>query len=148
MIIIYTDGSCNNNGPNKGTGGWGAILRHLDLEKRICGYASGTTSNRMELTAPLMALSTLKRHDLQIELFSDSQYLIKGITEWSTKWVRNGWRNTNGDEVTNKDLWVKLLKWDTRLKIRWKWIKGHSGHKYQEIAHHLADDGRTQLIKL
>jgi ribonuclease HI len=141
-IIIYTDGSCRNKGDKKG--GWGAVLLHMENEKRLYGTVENTTSNRMELMAPLEALKALKRHDLPVKIFSDSQYLIKGITEWSKNWIKNGWKNSNGDAVTNKDLWLKLLKWDKKLIIQWNWVRGHAGDTYQEVAHTLADNGLRQ----
>lgn len=139
-IHIYADGSCNNNVGKKG--GWGAILKYQKLEKRICGSVLDTTSNRMELTAALKAIQALKRSDLPITIYSDSQYLIKGITEWSIKWIKNGWKNANNDPVINKDIWLKLLRLNKKFKITWIWIRGHAGNEYQEIAHGLAETGR------
>jgi ribonuclease HI len=139
VIIIYCDGSCRNSQDKKG--GWGAILMYKEYEKRISGSVPNTTSNRMELLAALKALKALKRHDLSIQLHSDSQYLIKGMSEWSIKWVKNGWTNANNAPVINKDLWLKLLAWNKKLKISWIWVRGHAGHRSQEIAHDLAQQG-------
>jgi ribonuclease HI len=113
---------------------------HLEHEKRISGFESNTSSSRMEMMAALMALRALKRRDLEVHLHSDSQYLIKGMNEWSSNWIKRGWINSNGDPVSNKDLWLQLLDWNKKLKIKWIWVKGHSGHPSQEIAHHLAFD--------
>jgi ribonuclease HI len=146
MIIIFTDGSCHNN--THKNGGWGAILRFDGDEKEIFGGCKGTTSNRMELTAPLEALKALKRHDLPITIHSDSQYLIKGMNEWSHNWQRNGWKNSNGELVINRDLWVELLKWNKKLKIKWVWVRGHAGHPDQEIAHELASRGTEEAMKV
>jgi ribonuclease HI len=142
MITIFCDGSCNNSKTNAGSrkGGWGAILQYKGKEKRISGSASDTSSSRMEMMAALMALCALKRHDLEIQLNSDSQYLIKGMNEWSANWVKRKWKNSNGDTVANKDLWLQLLDWNKKLKIKWIWVRGHSGHPFQEVAHHLAFD--------
>lgn len=137
-IIIYTDGSCDNNTTKNG--GWGAYLSYGGYEKRLSGHVKNTTSNRMELTAPLKAFRALKDHTIPVHLFSDSQYTIKGMTEWHKGWIKRGWRNTEGNPVTNKDLWIRLLDWNTKLNITWEWVRGHNGHPMQEIAHHLAFD--------
>jgi ribonuclease HI len=145
-VLIYCDGSCRNIGDK--LGGWGAVLLYLEYEKRIHGQVKNTTSNRMELLAPIKALRCLKRHDLEITIYSDSQYLIKGITEWSKSWVRNDWKVSSGRPVINKDLWLTLLKWDKKLKINWVWIRGHEGNAYQEISHDLAESGLHKNCKL
>lgn len=138
-IIIYTDGACRNSGDK--TGGWGAVLMYMENEKRICGVEKNTTSNRMELLAAIKALKILKRDDLSITLHSDSQYLIRGVTEWSRSWIKNNWIGSAGTPVVNKDLWLILLKLNKKFKINWVWVRGHAGHAYQEVAHNLADKG-------
>jgi ribonuclease HI len=143
-IIIYTDGGCDNRVGFK-KGGWGALLAHMEHRKELYGGQLDTTSNRMELTAPLMALKALKRHDLAIHLHSDSQYLIRGMNDWHYGWVAQKWRGSAGKPVVNKDLWLQLLEWNKRLKITWIWVKGHSGHPQQEVAHHLASKGIASL---
>jgi ribonuclease HI len=142
MIIIYADGSANNSkeGPASRNGGWGAILMHNEYHKKISGSEKNTSSSRMELTAVIRALQALKRSDLEVHVHSDSQYVIKGISEWSKGWIQRGWKNSNGDPVSNKDLWLILLALNKKYRITWVWVKGHSGHASQEIAHHLAFD--------
>jgi ribonuclease HI len=144
MIVIYTDGGCDNRVGFK-RGGWGALLSFEGKEKRICGGVPDTTSNRMELTAPLMALKALKRHDLEVHIHSDSQYLINGMNDWHYGWLKNKWRGSAGKPVINQDLWLQLLEWNKRLKITWTWVKGHSGHPEQEVAHHLASEGIASI---
>ena len=138
--IIYTDGACSGN---PGPGGWGAII--LDEEKNetnISGEEKDTTNNRMELTAPIMALKRIKKAS-KIIIYTDSIYLKNGITTWIKNWENNGWMNSNKKPVKNKDLWLTLNQLSKEKIIDWKWIKAHAGNKYDEIADKLA----TEAIK-
>jgi ribonuclease HI len=138
--IIYTDGACSGN---PGPGGWGAVI--LDEEKNetnISGEEKDTTNNRMELTAPIMALKRIKKAS-KIIIYTDSIYLKNGITTWIKNWENNGWMNSNKKPVKNKDLWLTLNQLSKEKIIDWKWIKAHAGNKYNEIADKLA----TEAIK-
>ena len=133
--IIYTDGACSGN---PGPGGWGAVI--FDEEKKqhnISGKVKDTTNNRMELLAPIMALKKIKSES-DVVIFTDSTYVKNGITEWIKKWETNGWKNSNRKPVKNKDLWVQLNGLCQKNKIVWKWVKGHSNNKYNNLADELA----------
>tara|TARA_B110000438_G_scaffold252984_1_gene258351 strand:- start:106 stop:534 length:429 start_codon:yes stop_codon:yes gene_type:complete len=133
--VIYTDGACSGN---PGPGGWGAII--LSEEKNeisISGQEKSTTNNRMELTAPIMALRKIKKAS-KIIIYTDSIYLKNGITIWIKNWEKNGWKSANKKPVKNKDLWVTLNNLSKEHVIDWKWIKAHAGNKYNEIADKLA----------
>jgi len=133
--IIYTDGACSGN---PGPGGWGAVI--FDEKKKqqnISGKVRDTTNNRMELLAPIMALKEIKsKYDIVI--FTDSTYVKNGITEWIKKWEKNGWKSSNRKPVKNKDLWIKLSDLCQKNKVVWKWVKGHSNNKYNDLADILA----------
>ena len=124
-VIIYTDGGCD---PNPGRGGWAALLLAKGLEKELLGSEPVTTNNRMELTAAIEALRAL-HHPSVVDLYTDSQYLMRGITEWMPKWLAKNWRGSNGP-VLNKDLWQDLLAETSRHTIKWHWVKGHSTDKH------------------
>ena len=133
--VIYTDGACSGN---PGPGGWGAVI--LDEEKNeinISGKEKATTNNRMELMAPIMALKKIKSMS-EVVVFTDSTYVKNGITEWIKKWKKNDWNNSNKKPVKNKDLWIKLNDLCESNKVIWKWVKGHSGNKYNDLADELA----------
>ena len=137
---IYTDGACSGN---PGSGGWGAVI--LDQDKKqnnISGNEKNTTNNRMELMAPIMALKKIKPKS-KVTIFTDSIYVKNGITQWIKKWEKNNWKNANKKPVKNKDLWIKLNDLCKKYKIDWKWIKGHSNNKYND----LADDLATRAIQ-
>jgi len=132
---IYTDGACSGN---PGPGGWGAVI--FDEEKKqnnISGQAKETTNNRMELMGPIMALKKI-RSKSDVTIFTDSTYVKNGITEWIKKWENNGWKNSNKKPVKNKDLWMKLNELCQKNKVIWKWVKGHSNNKYNNLADELA----------
>ena len=133
-INIYTDGACKGN---PGQGGWGAILAYNGHIKEISGYSKDTTNNIMELTAVIKALDTLK-NSCRITLTTDSKYVKDGITVWIKKWKLNNWRNSNKKPVKNKDLWIKLDNSCQKHKINWKWVKGHSENKFNNLADELA----------
>ncbi len=127
-VLIYTDGACSGN---PGPGGWAAVLRYRGHKKKISGWSSNTTNNRMELLAAIRALETLKR-PCQVELVTDSQYLRKGISEWIYKWKKNGWRTGARKPVKNKDLWTRLDSLCQRHQVHWKWVRGHAGNTENE----------------
>ena len=135
MIEIFCDGSCVN-----GKGGWGAVLRYGEYEKNFSGSIPGeTTSQRAELIAFIEAFGKLKKREgHEIHVHTDSQYLQKGISEWSKKWRINGWKKANGKPVLNKDLWKEVIMCNDAAEVRWHWIRGHSGHPQNEIADKLA----------
>ena len=137
---IYTDGACSGN---PGPGGWGAVIfDQEDNQKNISGSEKDTTNNRMELLAAIMALKRIKTNS-EITIYTDSIYVKNGITEWIIKWKDNGWKNSNKKLVKNKDLWIKLDNLCQKHQINWKWVKGHSTNKYNNLADELA----TQAIK-
>jgi ribonuclease HI len=137
VVEIYTDGACKGN---PGTGGWGALLVSKGKEKELFGGEKDTTNNRMELMAVIQALNILKR-PCHIVLHSDSQYVLKGITEWIEGWKAKGWRTASKAPVKNVDLWQALDQARQVHRIEWKWVKGHSGHVGNERADELANRG-------
>ena len=135
--VIYTDGACSGN---PGPGGWGAVILDKDKnQENISGKEKNTTNNRMELMAPIMALKKLKFKS-EIVIFTDSTYVKNGITEWIKKWKLNNWKNSNKKPVKNKDLWIKLHNLCMDNNVNWKWIKGHSNNKYNDLADKLATE--------
>jgi len=134
-IEIFTDGACRGN---PGPGGWGALLRHKDREKEMYGAEPETTNNRMELMATIRALEALKK-PCEVDLTTDSQYVRKGITEWISNWKKNGWKTANRQPVKNADLWQRLDAIVHKHKIRWHWVRGHTGHPENERADQLAN---------
>ena len=139
-FTIYTDGACSGN---PGPGGWGAVIfDEREEQKNISGKAKDTTNNRMELMAPIMALKKIKSNS-GVTIITDSKYVKNGITEWIKKWEKNGWKSSNRKPVKNKDLWIKLNDLCQKNTVTWKWVKGHSNNKYNNLADELA----TQAIK-
>ena len=128
MIIIYTDGSCLTN---PGNGGWAAIINQDGKIKKITGSEKNTTNNRMELLAPINALKQVDTKS-KIEIFTDSQYVKLGITEWINKWVNNNWQTAKKEDVKNKDLWVELYNLNQSLDVNWNWVKAHAGNPLNE----------------
>ena len=137
IVSIFTDGACRGN---PGPGGWGAILRLGDTEKELWGGEPDTTNNRMELTAVIAALESLKR-PVRAMVHTDSQYVLKGITEWIVGWKRNGWKTADKKPVKNVDLWQRLDQLRTPHELKWVWVKGHAGHPENERADQLANRG-------
>ena len=133
-IDIYTDGACSGN---PGPGGWGAILAHDGREKELSGGEKATTNNRMEMTAAIVALESLKE-PCAVVLYTDSEYVQKGITEWIHGWRRRGWKTADKKPVKNADLWQRLQTVESRHRVEWRWVRGHSGHPYNERADALA----------
>ena len=125
-VKIYTDGGCRGN---PGIGGWGVFIDH-DGGSEYNGFAENTTNNQMELTAAIMGLLHAPS-DVDILLHTDSQYVIKGITEWHKGWIRNNWKNSKGQPVANRELWNQLISF-TSPRVRWQWVKGHNGHPGNE----------------
>jgi len=138
-VEIFCDGACSGN---PGPGGYGAILRCGGREKEISGWAPDTTNNRMELTAVIEALRQLTR-PCRITVTTDSQYVVKGMTEWIAGWQRNGWRNSKKEAVLNRDLWEALLDASQQHSITWKWVRGHDGHAENERCDCLAREALT-----
>ena len=143
MITIYTDGSCLTN---PGNGGWAAIISDEKEIRKISGSEKNTTNNRMELLAPINALKDMKP-GTEIKIYTDSQYVKNGITQWIHNWKKNGWKTANKKPVKNKDLWLRLDKAISEHKIQWEWIKGHSGHPQNERADELANLAINNLEK-
>ena len=136
-IEIYTDGACKGN---PGPGGWGAWLVAGEHQKELFGGEPNTTNNRMELRAVIEALAALKR-PCEIVLYTDSQYVQKGISEWIHGWKARGWKTAAREPVKNADLWQALDTAQARHKIEWRWVKGHAGHVGNERADALANRG-------
>jgi ribonuclease HI len=134
-VEIFTDGACKGN---PGVGGWGALLRHNGVEKTLRGSEAHTTNNRMELTAAIEALAALTR-TCEVDLYTDSQYLRLGMTEWLAQWKKKNWCNASKKPVKNVDLWKRLDQLAIQHHIRWHWIKGHSGHPENERVDALAN---------
>jgi len=133
-VEIFCDGACSGN---PGPGGWGCILRWQGKEKDLAGSAPETTNNRMELTAAIEGLSTLKR-PCRVVITTDSQYLVKGMSEWLPGWIRKGWINSKKEPVLNRDLWERLNELAKMHSIEWKWVRGHNGHAENERCDELA----------
>ncbi|MCG6116744.1 MAG: ribonuclease HI [Aquimonas sp.] len=140
-VEIYTDGACLGN---PGPGGWGALLRHGAHEKELSGAEADTTNNRMELLAAIRALQAL-REPCTVELYTDSQYVQKGISEWMAGWQRRGWKTADGKPVKNEDLWRELLVARQPHAVRWHWVRGHAGHVENERVDVLARDAALAL---
>lgn len=131
MFNVYTDGGCSGN---PGPGGWGFVILNDDvfvMEKS--GGEKNTTNNKMEMTAVIEALNFIKSNDIkECNVFSDSQYVIKGITEWIYSWKKKGWKNAAGQAVKNKELWMEIDALSANISIKWNWVKGHAGIKWNE----------------
>ena len=136
LVEIFTDGACSGN---PGPGGYGAILKYGEEIREISGYEVATTNNRMEMMAVIEALRQLKR-PCRVKIVTDSQYVVKGMTEWLPGWIKRNWLTSQKKPVLNKNLWKEILKLSKKHKIEWKWIKGHDGHPYNERCDQLARD--------
>ncbi|MFZ2508610.1 MAG: ribonuclease HI [Steroidobacteraceae bacterium] len=137
QVEIFTDGACRGN---PGPGGWGAVLRARGREREIYGGEQATTNNRMEMTAAIRALEALKGR-CKVELYTDSQYLRQGVTEWLGNWKQRGWRTADRKPVKNQDLWMRLDELSSMHDIAWHWVRGHDGHPENERADSLANRG-------
>jgi ribonuclease HI len=136
-VEIYSDGACRGN---PGPGGWGALLRYRGKERELWGGEAHTTNNRMELMAVIRALEALKRPS-KVKLYTDSQYVQKGISSWIHAWKRREWRTADKKDVKNADLWRELEAQASRHEVEWHWVKGHAGHPENERADALANKG-------
>ncbi len=141
VVEIFTDGACKGN---PGPGGWGALLCYKGHEHELWGGERDTTNNRMELTAAIQALATLKR-PCDVRLVTDSEYVMKGINEWMPGWKKRGWKTAAKQPVKNADLWQQLDEQAARHKIEWRWVRGHTGHPGNERADALANRGVAEL---
>jgi ribonuclease HI len=138
MIKIYTDGACKGN---PGPGGWGALIIYNNDKKEIYGGENETTNNRMELSAVIEALKVIDGQMCSLSIYTDSKYVLKGMSEWIKEWKSNNWISSNKKPVKNKDLWLILDSLATLHEIKWIWVKGHSGHPENDRADFLANMG-------
>ena len=143
MIEIYTDGACRGN---PGPGGWAALLRTGEHEREISGAEPLTTNNRMELTAVIRALEALKR-PVQARVYTDSEYVRRGVTEWLAAWKARGWRTADRKPVKNQDLWQRLDELNARHDIEWHWVPGHAGVPGNERVDRLANEAIDTLSR-
>ena len=141
-IKVYTDGACKGN---PGPGGWGVYIQSNDEEKDLYGGNPETTNNQMEMQAALEALKYLKDKDEVIELYTDSNYLRQGITEWIHKWKLNNWRTAAKKPVANRDLWIEISDLNEKMNVQWNWVKGHAGDPGNERADQLANLGADNV---
>ena len=141
-VELFTDGACRGN---PGPGGWGVLMRYKDHEKVLKGGDLNTTNNKMELTAAIEGLKALK-FSSEVIIITDSIYLKNGITDWINNWQKNNWKTANKKLVKNKDLWEKLLFESQKHKVKWNWVKAHNGHRYNEFADRLANEGIDEML--
>ncbi|MFZ5604159.1 MAG: ribonuclease HI [Pseudomonadota bacterium] len=142
-VEIFTDGACKGN---PGPGGWGVVLRYKGQTKTLKGAEADTTNNRMELTAALEGLKSLKR-PCKVALTTDSEYVRKGITEWIHGWKQKGWRTASKQPVKNADLWQALDEAARKHDVQWHWVKGHSGHPENELCDQLANEAIEEMTR-
>jgi len=142
VITIYTDGACKGN---PGKGGWGAVLMFEGKSKNLKGAVANTTNNQMELTAVIEALKAVKNPAYKINLYTDSKYVMDGITSWIFNWKKNGWKSANKQPVKNKELWIELDELVQQFSISWNWVKGHSGDTYNDLVDRLANEAIEQM---
>ncbi len=142
-VVIYTDGACRGN---PGPGGWAALLRYGDHEKKISGAEDHTTNNRMELLAAIKSLTSL-HEPCMIDIHTDSQYVQKGITTWLHAWKKRHWKKADNKPVKNADLWAELDLQTHRHIVKWHWVKGHSGHKENDLVDELANKAIDKLLE-
>ena len=141
QVEIYTDGACKGN---PGPGGWGALLRMGAVEKEMSGAQADTTNNRMEMTAVIRAIAALKE-PCSVTLYTDSKYVIDGITKWIFGWIKKGWVNAKKEPVANEDLWREMMIVMKPHKIDWQWVRGHNGHAENERVDKLASDAASAV---
>ena len=140
-VNIYTDGACRGN---PGVGGWGALIEYENHNKEIFGGEKLTTNNQMELMAAIQGLKALSEKCI-VNLTTDSKYVMDGINSWIINWKKNNWKNSQKQNVKNKDLWIQLDKLNSQHDVKWYWVKGHSGHPQNELADQLANKGIDNL---
>lgn len=133
-VVIYTDGACSGN---PGPGGWGALLMRGEVEKELSGGERDTTNNRMEMMAVIQALKALKRH-CNVTIYTDSKYVLQGLTEWMPNWKKRGWKTADKKPVKNVDLWQELDMLAAKHTVTWQWVKGHNGDVHNERVDALA----------
>jgi ribonuclease HI len=143
QVKIYTDGACRGN---PGPGGWGVLLQFGEHEKTLSGAEADTTNNRMELMAAIQALMAIN-DACKIDLYTDSQYVQKGISEWIKGWKARGWRKADKQPVKNADLWQMLDQQAVRHDVKWHWVKGHSGHPENDRADQIANDAIDVFLR-
>jgi len=141
-IVIYTDGGCRGN---PGIGGWGGWLRYKDHDKKLKGSELNTTNNKMELTASIRALQSLKSNDITVDLYTDSKYVIQGINEWIDSWRAKDWKTANKKPVKNVDLWKQLDTLNQKFLVNWHWVKGHSDDPGNDMADLLANQAMDEI---
>ena len=142
-VVIYTDGACRGN---PGPGGWGVILSYASKQKKLNGFEAETTNNRMELTAAIEGLRALSR-SCDVDLNTDSKYVLQGINEWIDNWKSNGWKTAAKKPVKNTDLWRLLDKQVLRHRVNWNWVKGHAGIEGNEEADRLANEAIDLMME-
>jgi len=142
-IEIFTDGACRGN---PGPGGWGALLKFQNKEKKLLGSEADTTNNRMELTAVIEALNSLKHDRHPVRITTDSRYVMDGIEKWLPAWKQRNWKTAARKPVKNVDLWKQLDEVANKYEINWQWVKGHSGHPGNEAADQLANDAIDEML--
>ena len=141
-VLAFTDGACSRN---PGPGGWGVLLRLGEHEKRLYGGELETTNNRMELLAAIRGLEALKR-PASVVLTTDSQYVMKGVREWMPNWKKRGWKTASKQPVKNVDLWQQLDALVSQHEVEWRWVRGHTGHRENELADELANMGVQYIL--
>ena len=142
-VTSFTDGACRKN---SGPGGWAAVLIYRGQEKGLSGSVANTTNNRMELRAAIEALNALRRR-CNVELFTESEYLKKGISHWLPLWKKRGFRTIDGQPVKNQDLWQKLEEVASQHDVEWKWVRGHVGNRFNELCDRLAKEALDKGVK-
>jgi ribonuclease HI len=150
-LKIFTDGGCSGN---PGPGGWAYVMvletfQGGEIAAKNMGAEKETTNNRMELTAVIKSLQALKTMDVprKVTVYTDSQYVQKGITEWIRNWKRNSWRTSDKTPVKNQDLWMELDSLAVEFSIKWEWVKGHAGNKYNELCDQMTQDAIASVLK-
>ena len=143
-VFLYTDGACSGN---PGPGGWACLLKYKNIQKEISGGAKETTNNQMELMAVIEGLSQLKK-PCEVELFTDSKYVLEGATKWLDGWIQKGWKKADNKPVLNQELWEKLIPLFERHSITWHWVKGHAGHPENERVDTMACAQRDSFANL
>ena len=141
-IKVYTDGACRGN---PGPGGWGVYIINGNQTEELYAGDPSTTNNKMEMQAAISALMHLENTNLSIELYTDSNYLRQGITEWIYNWKKNNWRTSSKKPVANRELWIELDKLNSQMNVNWNWVKGHAGDPGNEKADELANKGANSV---